>query len=163
MFKFCPYCGYKVKEQSIQGFQCLNCKKWTHYVSNPTVTVVAKAGDEGLVAIRGREPGKGKMDLVGGFLNYGEDPIEGIVREFKEETGIDIDPKRLEFLGMWVDAYHYQDQNQLILNIVYLIELPEKFTGKPADDVVGLIWMPLSDNPDFAFPFLYEVWQKIRN
>lgn len=163
MFKYCPYCGTEVKEQNKDGFQCPNCKNWVHYASNPAVSVAVKVGDEGLVAIRGREPGIGKMDLVGGFLENGEDPIDCAIREFKEEAGVNINKEDLKFLGIWIDIYLYQGQNQFVLNIVYLIELPEKMEVKPADDVADLIWVPLSEKPNFAFPYLYKVWEKIRD
>jgi len=162
MFKFCPYCGYKIKEQTINGFQCPSCKKRTYYASVPAVSIAVKVGTEGLVAVRGREPGKGQHDLVGGFLEYGEDPKVAAFREFKEETGIEIDLNELKFIGMWVDSYNYQDNNQLVLNIVYLIELSEKFSGKPADDVADLIWMPLTSEPKFAFSYLHKVWKNLR-
>lgn len=162
MFKFCPYCGTEIRKQTKNGFQCQSCKKWTHHASNPAVSVAVKVGNEWLVAVRGGEPGKGQQDLVGGFLEYGEDPLDGAVREFKEETGVTIDPTKLKFLGIWVDTYLYQDQHQLILNTVYLIEMSEKFTGQPADDVADLLWMPLIKKPNFAFSYLYEVWEKIK-
>lgn len=162
MFKFCTYCGSQVKEQSKSGFQCPKCKKWAHYASIPAVSIAVKVGDEGLAAVRAREPGKGKMDLVGGFLEYGEDPIECAVREFKEEVGVDINPEQLKFLGMWTDTYYYQGEDQFVLGISYLLELDEKFEGKPADDVAELIWVPLTERPNFAFPYLHKVWQKMR-
>lgn len=66
MFKFCPHCGNQINKQFKNGFKCGKCGKWTHYASNPAVSIAVKAGNEGLLAVRGREPGKGKMDLVGG-------------------------------------------------------------------------------------------------
>lgn len=162
MFKFCPYCGYKIEKQQKSGFQCSKCKKWTHYVSSPAISVAVKVGNEGLVAVRGIEPEKGKMDLIGGFLEYGEDPLLCAVREFKEEAGVSIDKEQLKFLGLWVDTYYYQDEDQFVLNIVYLLDLDKKFVGKAADDVADLIWVPLTDTPKFAFPYLQKVWQKIK-
>lgn len=162
MFNFCPFCGFKIDQQTKNGFQCPNCKKWTHYASNPAVSIAVKVRNEGLIAVRGRDPGKGMHDLVGGFLEFGEDPLDGAVREFKEETGINIDKNKLKFLGMWVDTYLYQENTQLILNIVYLIELPEKVVGRPADDVEDLIWVKLEDRPSFAFSYLYQVWGKLK-
>ncbi len=162
MFNFCPFCGYKIEEQSKNGFQCLNCQKWTHYSSPAAVGIAVKVGDEGLIAVRGRDPGKGKMDLVGGFVEYGEDPLDASVREFQEEAGIAIDKNELKFIGMWVDAYPYQGEGKLILGIVYLLEIDKKFDGKPADDVADLKWMKLSEKPDFAFPYLHKAWEKIK-
>lgn len=162
MFKFCPYCGSQVKEQSKSGFQCPICKKWTYYVSSPTTSVVVKVGNEVLLAVRAIDPAKGSLDIVGGFLKYGEDPIDGVVREFKEEVGLKIDPTRLKYLGIWVDTYNYQGEDMFCFNVVYWCEFDKKFVGKPMDDVAVLIWVPLSKTPNFAFPYLYKVWEKIR-
>lgn len=162
MFKFCPYCGNKVSRKYENGFKCPKCDKWTHYISSPTTSVVVKVGKEVLLSIRAIEPEKGELDIVGGFLKYGEDPIKGAVREFKEEVGVDLDPSQLKFLGIWIGTYHYQGLDDFAFNVVYLLELKRKFQGKPADDVEDLVWVPLSSNPKFAFSYLDKVWQKIR-
>lgn len=46
--------------------------------------------------LMGRRRDNQKFTNPGGHLNPGEDPLKGAVREVKEETGIDIDPRRLE-------------------------------------------------------------------
>ena len=162
MFIFCPYCGYKILNQQHSGFQCPSCKKWTHYASAPAVSIAVKCGNEGLIAIRGIDPGKGEMDLVGGFLEYGEDPLDGAIREFKEEAGSDISEDQLKLLGIWIGSYKYQGENQLVLNIVYLLEVDKKIKIIPADDVADLIWVPFSTKPKFAFAYLDKVWEKIK-
>lgn len=85
------------------------------------------------------------------------------MREFKEEVGVDIDPTKLKFLGMWVDTYYYQEEDQFILNIVYLMELDGRFEVKAGDDVAELTWAPLTEKPDFAFSHLHQVWKKIKD
>lgn len=40
-----------------------------------------------------------KLCLPGGKFEEGEEPLDAAVRELKEETGIEADPKALEFLG----------------------------------------------------------------
>jgi len=40
-----------------------------------------------------------KLCLPGGKFEEGEEPLDAAVRELKEETGIDAEPKELEFLG----------------------------------------------------------------
>lgn len=162
MFKFCPYCGNQIHKQLESGFQCPKCKKWSHYPSSPTASVVVKVGNEVLLAVRAIEPAKGKMDIPGGFLEYGEDPYRGAIREYREETGLNLDPSKLKFLGIWVDTYHYQGQDEFTFNVVYLVELDQKFVISPVDDVAELVWVPLSEKPNFAFPNLYKVWEKIR-
>jgi 8-oxo-dGTP diphosphatase len=47
-----------------------------------------------------------KYDLPGGGLDLGETPEEGVIREVKEETGIDV--KNPKFIHM-VNSYFYSD------------------------------------------------------
>ena len=50
-----------------------------------------------LLVTRGKDPFKGKLAFPGGFVNYGEDPKVGCVRELKEELGLDVKEEDLEF------------------------------------------------------------------
>ena len=38
---------------------------------------------------RGRDPFKGSLAFPGGFVDYNEDPEHCVVRELKEETGVE--------------------------------------------------------------------------
>ena len=67
-----------------------------------------------VVVRRGGEPLKGEWSLPGGVLETGETIQQGIVREVKEETGLDVEP--LTLVGVYdriiLDAagivkYHY--------------------------------------------------------
>lgn len=47
--------------------------------------------DEKIVLIKkANGPYKGKLDLPGGSLEFGEKPEDTLIREFKEETGLDV-------------------------------------------------------------------------
>lgn len=39
--------------------------------------------------------GNGKLIIPGGYINIGESPKQAIVREFMEETGVEISPERI--------------------------------------------------------------------
>ncbi|MGZ9583503.1 NUDIX domain-containing protein [Paenibacillus marinisediminis] len=41
-----------------------------------------------LLIQKGRGPHKGKWDLPGGTVEFGEEPYQTLLREFEEETGI---------------------------------------------------------------------------
>ena len=45
-----------------------------------------------LLIRRGCEPLKGQWSIPGGMLELGEDLAEGVRRELKEETGLDVEP-----------------------------------------------------------------------
>jgi ADP-ribose pyrophosphatase YjhB (NUDIX family) len=44
---------------------------------------------------RGIDPGRGKLALPGGYINFGESWQEAGARELREETGVTIDPEEL--------------------------------------------------------------------
>jgi 8-oxo-dGTP pyrophosphatase MutT (NUDIX family) len=61
----------------------------------------------------------GRWQFAGGKLEIGENPVESGIREVTEETGLEIDTKRLEY----VDAIF--DDPTTDVCFVYLIELNE--------------------------------------
>jgi len=161
MFSFCPYCAAKVPPHE-KEFKCQNCQIWTHYASFPTASIVAIVGNEMLLSVRGIEPGKGTLDIVGGFLKQGEDPVDGAIREFKEETGGEIDRENLKFLMCGIGRYIYQNENIYTLNMTYFIILDEKPVLKASDDVAELKWAPIDGEYDFAFPYLFEIQAEVK-
>jgi 8-oxo-dGTP diphosphatase len=63
----------------------------------PMVGVGAVVVDRGRVLLvrRGHEPLLGRWSLPGGLLELGEGLEEGVIREVKEETGLDVEPVQL--------------------------------------------------------------------
>ena len=96
-----------------------------------------------LLAQRGIEPFYGTWNIIGGFLEYQEDPFEGLIREVREETGVDC--TILDFITMTVDVYG--EGGQALVNTYFTVRL---HTGelRPQDDVIALQWFSLSLLPD---------------
>ena len=111
--KFCPTCGNSLATREDDGRTRLACPRegcgFTFY-DNP-VPVVAAIVEHGETVILVRN--KGWPDkwygLVSGFLERGETPEEGIVREVKEELGL-----HGEIVG-FIGAYAFTEMNQVIL------------------------------------------------
>lgn len=97
---FCSYCGTKYEEPLAYPRTCASCKTtiWANPIPVAVVLVPIVRGDRtGLLVVRrGIEPGKGKLAIVGGFVEENETWQVGGAREMREEVGIDIDAKRLE-------------------------------------------------------------------
>jgi len=95
-----------------------------------------------LLARRGIEPFHGSWNVVGGFLNYGEEPITGLLREVLEETGCAC--RVLDFITQNADTYG--SGGAALLNSYYSVQLlPGELT--PQDDVSELRWFDIDDLP----------------
>ena len=125
-----------------------------------------------LLAQRARDPWKGKYDDPGGFMDYGDNNAEAtVVRELKEELGIDIDPKRLEYLANHTMVYHYQwrDVPDCAFLFYAKISHEEKAQISASDDVAAVRWFN-EDNFDesvIATPshiaIIRKLFAKIKN
>lgn len=100
-----------------------------------------------LLVKRDREPSKGLWSLPGGRLEAGETLREAIVREVREETGVDIDVDGLIGVAEWIAR---DDDGVLAQHYVIL-----DFTAKPrgrdlrrGDDAADVRWVPVAELPD---------------
>lgn len=134
-----------------------------HYAgSAPAVAalVVDEAGSV-LLGRRAVEPDAGLWDALGGFLDEGEDPVDGLHRELAEEAGIEIQVGA--YVGAFVDRYGDDSDATSVLNLVWEARITEGEPA-PADDVSELRWfargaLPAED--ERAFRWLsrcFAVW-----
>src|SRR3954471_23258251 len=93
---FCSFCGTAYPTPLAYPRQCTGCKTqvWANPIPVSVVLVpVKREGRTGLLVVRRAiEPKKGKLALVGGFLEEHETWAEGGAREIREETGVNVDP-----------------------------------------------------------------------
>jgi 8-oxo-dGTP diphosphatase len=155
-WKHCPVCATPV-EPADGRVECPECGFVTYAHSMPTASAVV--GDEEgrvLLAKRAHDPGAGKWDLPGGFLEEGEHPLDCVARELREEAGIGLTDERL--LGIWMDRYEYKRRVVATLNIYYSARIGEG-TPEPADDVAELRWFAPDDVPagELAFGHIEDV------
>lgn len=111
--RFCPYCGAPLTPKVIDARDRLVCSQaGCAYVfwNNPTPVVAALVEYKGEVVLaRNKAWPEGMFGLITGFLEQGETPAQGAVREVKEELGLDAAGE--EFIGV----YAFEQQNQLIV------------------------------------------------
>lgn len=97
---YCHFCGTRFPEPLAYPRTCPACgaQIWANPipVCVALVPVVDAQGVGLLVIRRAIPPAIGKLALVGGFLEEHEDWQVGCAREVREETGIELDPRRLE-------------------------------------------------------------------
>jgi len=111
--KYCPVCASPLVSNPEDARTRLACSSETcgyvHY-DNP-VPVVAALLEHGEMVLLVRNKGWPEKwyGLVSGFLERGESPEEGVLREVKEEVG--LKGEIVSFIG----AYAFVEMNQIIL------------------------------------------------
>jgi NAD+ diphosphatase len=135
--KFCPKCGSKEFHKS--GEKSLKCEACNfHFFFNSAAAVgVLVVDDEGKLMLvkRGVEPGYGKLDLPGGFVDPLETAENAVRRELWEELGMKI--KSMKYLGSAPNEYVFSDYSVFTLDMAFIV-VPESVEGlKPMDDIIS--------------------------
>jgi NAD+ diphosphatase len=111
--KFCPRCAQPLQPREEAGRPRLVCPDATCgfvFYDNPVPVVAALVEHEGKVLLVRNHGWPDKwFGLVTGFLERGEEPQAGVLRELKEELGLSGEVVRL--LGV----YPFVERNEVIL------------------------------------------------
>ncbi len=112
-FRFCPVCATPLMSVEMAGARRLSCSEprcqFVHW-DNPVPVVAAIVEYEGKVLLARNVAWPPQWyALITGFLERGESPEEGVMREVKEETN--LDPQGAAFVGI----YEFHRMNQLII------------------------------------------------
>jgi len=114
-WSFCPHCATPLAMIAAEEdgglkerLRCPACG-FTHW-NNPTPVLAAIVEYRGQVLLARNAAWPGKMfALITGFMEAGETPQEGVAREVKEETNLDVTALNL------VGVYDFQRMNQVII------------------------------------------------
>jgi len=144
-FHFCPKCGSnRFVENNSKSKHCENCG-FTYYFnpSAATVAFILNGKSELLVVRRAKEPARNTLDLPGGFSDMFETSEEGVCREVKEETGLEV--VGTEFLFSIPNQYLYSDFLVHTIDMFYLCKVADDSKVKAMDDAADARWIPLQD------------------
>lgn len=150
----CPRCASSLTHAPGR-VECEACGfvLWAH--SSPAVSAfVSDADGRVLLARRAHEPDAGLWDALGGFLEEGEHPLDGLRREVLEETGLTVEPG--PFVGVYMDTYGTEEGAVPVLNLVWEATVSGG-EARPADDVSELRWFDRDELPpdgEIAFRWL---------
>ena len=120
------------------------------YPKRPVVGVgaVILNGDKILLEKRKNMPSKGKWSVPGGLVELGESVENAVIREVKEETGLDVYEPRLVDVVTYVSMgergavmYHY-------VIIDYLVNV-KGGNAKAASDAAALKWVPFNEVEEY--------------
>lgn len=120
-YKYCPKCAGELELKQIDHAShptCRSCGFVFFQNSKPCSSpLITNDSDQVLLIKRNIKPHLGKWDIPGGFLENGEDPIEGLKREAMEELGVEIEPG--ELILVCIDNYPTNDGDFFTLNLFY--------------------------------------------
>jgi len=116
------------------------------YPKQPIVGVGVVIIKDGKILLEKRkyEPGKGKWSIPGGLVELGENVEQTVIREVKEETGLDVEkPEHIDVVDNVV-----RDENGEVKYHFVIIDYFVKLKGgtlKAASDAEELKWVALNE------------------
>lgn len=118
------------------------------YPTQPVVGVGALIVHKGKLILvkRGVEPAKGKWSIPGGAVELGEKIREAVVREVKEESGLDVEialETPMDAIDNLIKSKDGRLQYHYVL-LQFLVRL-KGGTLKPASDAKDARWVPLNE------------------
>jgi 8-oxo-dGTP pyrophosphatase MutT (NUDIX family) len=118
------------------------------------VALVNEEGEVLLVERKNTSFREGWFSLVAGHVDPGETCTEAMIREAKEEVGIDIDPKDIELVCVY--QRNMDDPSNTRIDFVYRCA---RWNGTPhnadVDDKIGeMRWCALDALPKDTIPFV---------
>ena len=111
-YSFCPTCQARMEIKDIDGYNhCTNSSCTFIQYQNPTpvVAAVIEYGDKQVLLGHNRACPQKWFGLITGFLEKHEHPDECVIREIKEEVGLD------GTIQSFIGHYSFRRMNQIIL------------------------------------------------
>lgn len=152
IFNFCPSCGSReITFDGIKKFTCGDCSfTYFHNIAAAAGTILECDGKVVLIR-RKQEPGKGMLDLPGGFIDPDETAEEGARREIQEELKIEVGP--LQYLGSYPNTYEFKDVSYRSCDLLFycrIDEFPREFDEKEAEELLFMDPFEIKDE-EIAF------------
>jgi ADP-ribose pyrophosphatase YjhB (NUDIX family) len=148
MFQYCPSCGEKGIRFERNKFDCPSCGLVYFHNTAAATGCIIQAGEKIVLLVRGREPGRRKLDLPGGFVDPGEGMLEGLIRELREE--LSWEPPVLpgqsladvfKLFASFPNVYLYKNISYNTCDVYFTISAPglsEKDLKAEADEITEI-------------------------
>jgi len=160
-YNYCPLCATPLQTGMIEGRKrkyCSECDFIDYKNPLPVALAVAVKNKTFLLIKRGIAPKKGMWASPSGFIEVGETPEEGCLRELKEETGVSGEIVKLIGVARREDREIYGD----MLIVRYLV----KVTGgklTPGGEVQDVKFFDIPQLPDYYVKLFRDVIGQIQN
>ena len=151
-FRYCPKCGSEHFEiHNEKSKQCKDCGFVYYFNSSAaTVALILNGRNELLVCRRAKEPAKGTLDLPGGFIDMAETGEEGVAREVKEETGLDVREAEGGYLFTYKRENPGEGDNYFVDVYRFVMDVQDKDLELQTEETDGYMFATLDQIRAFA-------------
>ncbi|HEY0792602.1 MAG TPA: NUDIX domain-containing protein [Chthoniobacterales bacterium] len=155
-FSHCPKCGSAaLQSRKAKSFDCPDCG--FHFYLNPAVAAAAlivsnRRPGEVLFVRRAKDPGKGRLGLIGGFVDSGETIEQAVEREVKEELGLKV--AEATYFASFPNEYPFRGVSYPVADVFFLVRVLTEDFRLQREEVTEATWLavPEMDLNDLAFP-----------
>jgi ADP-ribose pyrophosphatase YjhB (NUDIX family) len=152
IFRCCPSCQSKgISFDGIKKFHCRACSFTFFHNVAAAVAAVLEYDDQIVLIERNKEPGKGKLDLPGGFADPDESAEDAVRREVKEELGLDLG--ELKYLGSYPNTYDYKGVTYKTCDLFFSSKINTLPTVFDTREIKELVLMHPSEMVDEQIAF----------
>jgi ADP-ribose pyrophosphatase YjhB (NUDIX family) len=140
-FAYCPRCGGRVASPTATDpFDCSHCGFVLFLnVAVSVAALIVRADGKGLFIRRAKEPAKGAWALAGGFVDPGETLEAALVREVREEVGLEL--ASLEYLGSHRNDYPYRGVVYPVADTLFAAKVNGMPEAAALEDVAAVAWL----------------------
>lgn len=100
-FRYCPACGAPVHASPPVTCRVCGTQHWRN--AKPCAGGLVTRDGRLLLIRRAIQPWLGCWDIPGGFCDPDEHPVDTVVREVREEVGLEVHVTGM--VGIWLDTY----------------------------------------------------------
>ncbi len=146
-YRFCPDCGVKLTDKmagddGLVPF-CETCNKyWFDTFPSCVIVLIVNEYNE-LVLLRQGYISDRYASFVSGYMSPGETAEEAVVREVREEIGIELE--RMEYAG----TYWFGMKGVLMIGFIAFAKKCEMVLSSEVDSAS---WVPVEDALQYMFP-----------
>lgn len=142
--KFCPACASdNISSPTENSLKCDACGYVLFHNTAAATAAILKYRGKIIFVRRGHDPGKGMLDLPGGFVDYNESAEEGLLREINEETGFEV--KNLKYFGSNPNVYEYKNVTYHTCDLCFTGEVEDISVFRKLDEITELVLLSPKD------------------
>jgi 8-oxo-dGTP pyrophosphatase MutT (NUDIX family) len=124
--------------------------------------LVLRDGDKVLLSKRANTGWMdGKYTMVAGHIEADETPLQALIRETREEAGIDVKPEDAKIVHIGMRQRATKDEDTYIDFYMQCSRWEGEIRNMEPEKCAGLEWFPISKLPEETLPYIQRVIEGI--